>query len=121
MATFPDLNRIIADDRAPDTGLITIIAPNGALFGQSLYADEYWVFSPTFIHVSQGEVDALNAFYAANKTVAFDYQYKHLRMATITYECYFIDPGISVIPTEATENNLPIYIARATFRGRIKP
>ena len=115
MATFPTLDRIIADDRKPDTGLYTVNAPDGSTFGQSLYGDEYFNFSPTFISVTEAEVTTLKSFYATNKLIAFDFEYIHRNMTTVTYECYFIAPGIQYVPQETGT-----FVVRAYFRGKEK-
>ena len=118
MATFPTLDRVIADDRKPDTGLFTVTAPDGSTFGQSLYDDEYFVFTPTFISVTEAEVTTLKTFYTTNKLIAFDFEYVHTAGAsftTITYECYFVPPGIQYIPQESGT-----FVCRAWFRGKEK-
>lgn len=116
MATFPTMDRVVLDDRQPDTGLNTVVAPDGGLFGQSLYDEEFWIFNPVFISVTQTEMQTLQTFYATNKLVAFDFAYTHKDMTTITYECNFVSPGIKVMP-QLTGT----FICQAYFRGRIKP
>lgn len=116
MATFPTLDRIIADDRQPDTGLFTVIAPDGGIFGQSLYDDEYFIFTPTFVNVTQAEVTTLKTFYDTNKLIAFDFNYTHSGLTTVSYECYFVAPGIQYIPQESKT-----FLCRAWFRGKEKP
>ena len=118
MATFPTMDRIVGDDRQPDTGLVSVIAPDGNIFGQSLYDEEFWNFNPLFINVSESEKNTLEAFYATNKTIAFDFDYVHTGFSPITYECYFVAPGIKVMPHP---QNMKTFICQAFFRGRIKP
>lgn len=115
MATFPTLNRVIADDRQPDTGITMVIAPNGAPFGQSLYSDEYFIFTPTFINVSASQLTTTKTFYDTNKLLAFDFDYVHNGLTTVTYECYFMSPGLSYTPMESAT-----YIVRSYFRGKEK-
>ena len=115
MATFPTLDKVIADDRKPDTGLYHSIAPDGSMFGQSLYSDEYFNFALTFISVTEAEVTTLKTFYDTNKLIAFDFNYVHRNMTTVTYECYFTAPGIQYIPQETGT-----FVVRAWMRGKEK-
>lgn len=115
MATFPALNRRELDDRQPDNGLVIILAPDGNLFGQSLYNSVFYDFAPLFVNLSNADVVTLETFEATNRTLAFDYLYEANNRPTVTYECFFKPPGIKIISKQ------DIIIAQAFFRGKVKP
>lgn len=120
MASFPSLKRVQVNDRARETGLTTVIAPDGSLFGQSLFSAEYFLFTPTFIDMTGAEVSTLQTFYVVNKLLAFDFDYVHRGMTTINYTCQFVTPGLEWYPTEAynTAISSSRFIARCWFRGK---
>lgn len=115
MATFPTLNRRNQDDRLPDNGLVMTSAPNGRMFGQSLYLEMYYNFRVLMPNLSQAEMDALIQFEEDNRALAFDYVYEVAGMPDITYECVFLNPGVKIIATQS------VIMGEASFRGRIKP
>lgn len=115
MASFPALNRRDQDDRQPDNGLIMASAPDGRVFGQSLYTDVYQVFRVLLPNLTEGEMNTLIQFEEDNRTLAFDYVYSVRGMPDITYECRFLNPGVKIIATQS------VIMGEAYFRGRVKP
>lgn len=120
MATFPELNRRNTDDRQPDTGLISVYGPDGSQFGQSLYSDEYWIFTPQFTGLTLTDRLQLESFYKSNKLLAFTYNYRDVNAGLEIYECYFVSPGYKIVPLQ-TPPGQEVYVAQAWFRGRLAP
>lgn len=120
MADFPTLNRVMGDDRQPDTGLTSVIAPDGRHYGQSFYDQEFWLFNPIFVNLGAVDKTNLESFYKSNKLLAFDYTYAQLNGPPEQYTCYFVAPGIKILPVQ-TPQGQEVYQAQAWFRGSLAP